>query len=459
MASSSGGPRKRWKSCKADWQRKVVNNAVNQVAHLLQEDEDVEDFLQSFLRRLQQTDPSKEAVCARLQGNADSSRLLRSLGALRQEQPSKVLHIPSISVNDLDDAIVHSGLHASRNSLVAQGYHLSQSHYSKILRKESALRAGPAASKGGRPSKVSAEKCRILVQNALAPHLQESERVVVVGRGTKRKMVVASHLTKKRYRLWSDDASLHKEMAFNTFHKILRIHFPHVRNPHRNTDVCYHCKSFEKVLLPDALKCASRAQVALQSVAPTYFANFKTETGQQDHVAYLQAFQSYIRAAERNAQKDPARASLSRASRLQLHTTEASALSSLKPHLEIVEAYAWHQISARRQATFVGNLREGGLPRNMALIQVDFKENVKYPLSPHETSEEWHAQNKLSLTVFGANALVPSPPGRSLLQLSRICRNTETSLTLCRCSSASPKDILYRAQGVLLSALLGDPRP
>lgn len=44
-------------------------------------------------------------------------------------------------------------------------------------------------------------------------------------------------------------------------------------------------------------------------------------------------------------------------------------------------------------------------------MQVDFKENVKYPMSPDETGDEWHAQNKLSLTVFGANALVPKPLG------------------------------------------------
>jgi hypothetical protein len=48
------------------------------------------------------------------------------------------------------------------------------------------------------------------------------------------------------------------------------------------------------------------------------------------------------------------------------------------------------------------------LPSGTALLHVDFKENIKYPMGPDETSEEWHAQNKLSLTVFGANASVPT---------------------------------------------------
>ena len=81
--------------------------------------------------------------------------------------------------------------------------------------------------------------------------------------------------------------------------------------------------------------------------------------------------------------------------------------------MELLDAYSWHQTSARRQSQFAHKLREE-LPKGFALLQMDFKENVKYPLSPSETSEEWHAQNKLSLTVFGANALVPKVGGGQL---------------------------------------------
>lgn len=64
------------------------------------------------------------------------------------------------------------------------------------------------------------------------------------------------------------------------------------------------------------------------------------------------------------------------------------------------------QISAH-QSGYVDSLRDK-LPRDTILIHTDFKENVKYPLSPEETGEERHAQNKLSLTVSGANVLVPT---------------------------------------------------
>ena len=123
----------------------------------------------------------------------------------------------------------------------------------------------------------------------------------------------------------------------------------------------------------------------------------------------------------------------------------------MKAHVELVEAYRWHQISARRQdAALTSRVSGTGLGMNEALLQVDFKENVRYPLSflsdvslklllffcrtlfdkrhgqlaqtlfvqfnfaeqgKEETGDEWHAQNKLSLTVFGGFARVPNAEG------------------------------------------------
>ena len=107
------------------------------------------------------------------------------------------------------------------------------------------------------------------------------------------------------------------------------------------------------------------------------------------------------------------RLSLSLTDRISLHSSEAQAAHSLKGHVELLDAYSWHQTSARRQSQFAHKLREE-LPKGFALLQMDFKENIKYPLNPSEISEEWHAQNKLSLTVFGANALVPKVGGGQL---------------------------------------------
>ena len=60
-------------------------------------------------------------------------------------------------------------------------------------------------------------------------------------------------------------------------------------------------------------------------------------------------------------------------------------------------------------------LRSGSLPPRACLVQTDFKENVKYPLGSSESAEEWHAQNKLLLSVFGHMCWRPANTRPSLL--------------------------------------------
>ena len=80
----------------------------------------------------------------------------------------------------------------------------------------------------------------------------------------------------------------------------------------------------------------------------------------------------------------------------------------LRPHGELLEAYEWHQVSARRQSNYLDGLRSGGLPGSACLIQTDFKANVRNPVGPSESAAEWHAANKLSLICFAAHTLAPA---------------------------------------------------
>lgn len=109
-----------------------------------------------------------------------------------------------------------------------------------------------------------------------------------------------------------------------------------------------------------------------------------------EHVALTRALMKYIDQKNFTAARDPERQRLTLADKLALHASEARASHKLKGHLELLEAYEWHQISSRRQSNYVASLRQN-MPQHTAMLQTDFKENVKYPLGPDETSEEWHA--------------------------------------------------------------------
>ena len=257
------------------------------------------------------------------------------------------------------------------------------------------------------------------VKDIVSKNVKDSERIAVIGRGQKRRMVVAEHLTSSKHKLWSQHPVLHKNMAFPAFCKVMKIYLPHVRGAKRNTDVCKHCKHFTKYLVPCARKASLKARKALEAVVPTYFEAFdstemvRSLINSKDDVELLRRFHGFVRQRNSNAMEDPQRERLSLNDRWALHSSEARSLHILKPHLDLLEAYEWHRVSARRQADYLASLRSA-LPPKTAVLQMDFKENVKYPLSPNETSEEWHAQNKLSLTVLGANALVPKVGGGTL---------------------------------------------
>ena len=415
--------RKKWNTLTDAYRTKVVAELVNSSAPHCHEPSDFVQLLKHFLQRVAREHPHLADVCSDVQNKQIGTALLQSLGKLRGKHEQAAYHKPVLTINEVDDAVVHA---VPDKALLAQhGYPLNKKHYGLILRKEAILRVDKSKKKvnlGGQPSFVkNPDKVR-LVQQVLDEHTIDSERVVIIGRGAKRRMVIAKHLTKNKHRLWCEHDTLNQEMSWGTFHKILRFHFPHVRKPHRNTDVCYHCKIFDKEILPDALKSVQGHRANIVEVLQDYFSPFDREAEKrglsqsQEEVQYIELFYNFLHDRESTSSRDPLRKNLSRADRITLHSLEADALHHLKGHLELVKAYEWHKISARRQADFLKSMREGGLPQSTALLQVDFKENIKYPMGPNETSEEWHAQNKLSLTVFGANVIAPKP-----LVFTRVC--------------------------------------
>lgn len=171
------------------------------------------------------------------------AQLLVSLGQLRDAVSERLrtsqVYTPSISVAQLDRSV--ATLPATHANLKEWGYNISVRGYAAARAlPASASSSAPSASGnvGGRPSKVHSETCIGLVRTVLAKYLKDSERIVVIGRGSKRRMVLAQHLTKRRHRIFCLEKDVHQAMGKETFRLIMHIHFPHVRNPRRKTDVC-----------------------------------------------------------------------------------------------------------------------------------------------------------------------------------------------------------------------------
>ena len=341
------------------------------------------------------------------------ANLLRGLGELRKNNfpVGKLLQVPVLSLNQLDDCVVQSGI--TLPILVQHGYDLPEKRYRAAHSKGLVVASGAGGSAGGRPSLVNSGDIQNLVRETLEQNTIDSERVVVSGRGDEKQLVLAKHLSKKLGRIWSETPELREKLSLMSLRRMVRRHFPHIRRPRRETDVCEHCRHLTEKLYPKASRATVKHRREIEAIMPTYFAAFnarpviKEAKDKKDVTSYLENFLRFVNITNSHAQNDSARDALGRGGRLSLHQAEARANHQLQPHLEILQAYEWHQISARRQGEYLQSLRSGGLPATAGLIQTDFKENIKYPLGPKESAEEWHAQNKLALSVFGAHALVP----------------------------------------------------
>lgn len=110
---------------------------------------------------------------------------------------------------------------------------------------------------------------------------------------------------------------------------------------------------------------------------------------------------------------------MSRADRLALHEAEARALHKLRGHCDLLNAYRWHRTTADRQTASTDKVLKN-LTDSEAYFHFDFKENVRYPMSQEETGDEWHAQNKLSLTVFGCTVHTPGRKNTHFLLVSDV---------------------------------------
>ena len=381
------------------------------------------EFLNAVAARIERKVGAALPAAQPLQGALTQNQcnsLMKSLGQLRALHATVPahLHLPKISAQELDHAAVSAGI--PRSLLNTLGYGIGKVQYRNMRGQDEA----PTSSAVGRPSKVMNEELIKVVGSTLGKYAADSSKVVSLRKDGQKTLVCAKLLSQKIWRIWKMEPSVRKLMSFSTFRKIKRAHFPQLRRPGRKTDVCSHCRLLKRKIAPRALAEYKKRRASIVEASPTYF----NALDQDPEFAALQKSQSdevvvrvrrYINIRNANAARDPERAGMSRATKIALHEAEARAAHKLKGHCELLEAYMWHRTSAERQRITTAKLLED-LSETEAMLHFDFKENVRYPMSQEETGDEWHAQNKLSLTVFGCVVHAPGRKNTNFLLVSEI---------------------------------------
>ena len=346
--------------------------------------------------------------------------LLGTLGELRQQHSghNSQLHIAKISVQDLDRAVVSSTI--AQQSLSGHGYSIGRAQYRNVS--GSSTSGHPATV--GRPTKVNDAATVALAGSFLQKYANDSSKVVCVRKCGVKTLVSAKLLSARLWRIYKREEALRAAISFSTFRRIARAHFPHIRKPGRKTDICTHCRVLKRRVGPRASAEYKKRRAQISEHCPNYFhaldseESFAASTRAGSHDVVLRA-RRYITQKNNSAEQDPLRRSMSRAARLALFEAEARALHKLGGHCTLLEAYSWHRTTADRQSHSTQQVLEQ-LADSEAYFHFDFKENVRYPMSREETGEEWHAQNKLSLTVFGCTVYTPGRRNCNFLLVSEV---------------------------------------
>ncbi|OLQ14200.1 hypothetical protein AK812_SmicGene1651 [Symbiodinium microadriaticum] len=424
-------PLKRFKNAtdKRLYRSKLVKDVSETIMSKCASQEEAVSFVSAVVKKIESTVdlPLRTALSNHLLQDLASNQvaesqwhtLLEGLGSIRQKVATNQsqCHLPRISVQDLDLSVVKCGI--PRAVLAERGYNIGKVLFGRLQNDiSSGSTSDRPVSRVGRKSKVDSEAEIAFVKNVLGKYSNDSSKVVTVRIQGEKRLVCAHLLSKRLWRIWKEEKNLRERLAFTTFKKLARKHFPTYRKPGRKTDVCQHCRVLKKHILPRAEAAYAKHRRLVAEVLPSYFDDFDAHP---NTIAYTQADQQaqiiirakkYLNLRNSRSDNDPARSVLSGVQRLELFQREARAVHKLKGHTDLLEAYTWHKLSAERQREFADNLLEN-LGQDVAYFHFDFKENVRYPMAKEETGDEWHAQNKLSLTVFG---VVVHTPGRKNFQ-------------------------------------------
>ena len=420
--------KKTWNDFTPKYRRELAQGIADTVMEKTASVEEAKDFLTQVVLRIEtQIGNSLPAIVGKIQDDQplvpedNGTALVQALGDMRREHGhhNSQLHLPKISVHQLDIAVASAGF--SHKNLQTMGYTIGRAQFSNAVSKK----ASHTIRGVGRKTKLHNEECINLVGKVLQKYGNDSSKVVCISKDNQKILVCAKLLSKNKWRIFKAETVVRAAMSWTTFRKIHKLYFPHYRKPQRKTDTCSHCRTLKRKIVPRAMAEYKKRRTEIVEHCPDYFQALDSApdfaalvTADRGEDVVLEA-RRYINLPNARSSADPARQDMSLATRMALFEAEARAAHKLKGHCELLDAYLWHRASGDRQRDNTAHVLEQ-LKDTEAYFHFDFKENVRYPMSKDETGDEWHAQNKLSLTVFGCQVHTPGRRDTNFLLVTEV---------------------------------------
>eukprot|EP00435_Cladocopium_sp_Y103_P031476 s1340_g8.t1 len=282
------------------------------------------------------------------------------------------------------------------------------------MRLWSRVRRGKAKQKPGRKTKVHSPSIRDKVQVFLLENATATARLYKFGN----KVVPVYNLKTSRGRLWARSAEMQQLLSRSTWYLHLKTYHPNFVRLKCRTDVCTFCHKYDKVLLPALRRDLDKGRGQIIAVHTPYFNSMdehwasmeaaqRTDPDGQLSLQYVKFMKLFIDKTAADRLRVPSQPGTV-TWRQQLKEAEAAASDTLKKYVGILESCVHHFSTVRRQHQ-TREQQENHLPEKSLLIQLDFMENMTWPLGPEEAQDWFWATARESMTTLG-NDLISSLP-------------------------------------------------
>lgn len=268
------------------------------------------------------------------------------------------------------------------------------------------VRLGVGKKKPGRKSKVHAPD----ISDKVRVYLLENSAVTSKLMKFDGQVVPVYNLKASRGRLWARSDSMQALMSRPIWYKHLKAKHANFVRLKCRTDVCTFCHKFDKVVLPALRKDLDLARSQVESAQANYFESLdshweamkrqgRTDADDQLSLQFVKFLKLFLdRNANERMRQPSARGTLELRQRLK--EAEASAVSNISKYVEVLESCSHHFQSVRRQHAQREHM-EHNLPKDSVLIQLDFMENMTWPLGPEEAQDWFWATSRESMTTLG----------------------------------------------------------
>ncbi|CAK8992137.1 unnamed protein product [Durusdinium trenchii] len=258
----------------------------------------------------------------------------------------------------------------------------------------------------GRKTKVHSSKIRSAVRVHLLENSTTTAKLMKCGATVE----PVYNLNFSRRRLWTRSLPMQRLLSQPAWYKHLAAHHANFVKLKCRTDVCCFCHKYDKVVLPSARSDVELARATVQNEKPDYFQVMdahwegmeregRTDPDGRASLQYVKFLKLFIDRTSDARQKTATLPGTVRARQL-LKESEATASSLLGKHVSVLECCSHHFTGVKRQHDR-RELLEKKLPKRTLVVQMDFMENMTWPLGPEEAQDWFWATARESMTTLG----------------------------------------------------------